>query len=240
MRNLWFPVIWRTPRYRSLAGLAVALAILPVLLGVLACLKTPVGDPERGWIDPRLTGIWLSGDPRPSGSEATISIFEPYDARTWLITSVDVGHAGDAAAAVPPPESVDVLHILATLRGHPPGTASVALYKAWLTTLGGQRFLVLEPKAQPTGNTGFRPELWFPYRVQLQGARVLLSFVNVDTEHLDETTSRKKAEQIIARHAAEADFYKQRTELFPVPRAGYDQVAEILKSIGFGCRPFSC
>jgi hypothetical protein len=223
-------VIWRTPRYRSLAGLAVAVAMLPVLLGIVASLQTPVGDPERSRVDPRLTGIWLSGesgDSQASDSAAAIWIFEPYDARSWLFTYVGCGHAADApsAAAAPSQQCVDVLHILAALRDRPPHAASVTLFKAWLTTLGGQRFLVLEPKAEPTGKRGFRPKYWFALRVQQQGAQLLLSFVRIETEHLGQTTSRSKAEQIIAQHAAEADC-----------RAGPRLCSTLLRVVAMGLR----
>lgn len=231
----WLSAIWRTPRYRSLAGIALGLVILTTLLGILACLKTPVGNPERASVDPRLTGIWLSGDPRPSESAAMIWIFEPYDARTWLLTSIEFGHVSVTipSAAVSSAGS-DVLHILASLREHPPGAASVTLSKAWLADLGGRTFLVQEPKAIPSRKGEFRPEFWIFYRVQLQGTRLLLHQVKESTEHLDQATSRTKAEQIIARHATEPSFYEGTMVLYPIPHAGYDDVQSILKHLGFG------
>ncbi|HJS91802.1 MAG TPA: hypothetical protein VJ738_17675 [Steroidobacteraceae bacterium] len=233
--NRWLSGIWKTRRYRSLAGIALGLVILATLLGILACLKTPVGNPERASIDPRLTGIWLSGNPRPSESAAIIWIFEPYDARTWLITAIEFGHASGNTepSAVPSSVGSDVLHILESLREHPPGAASVTLSKTWLADLGGRTFLVQEPKAIPSRKSEFRPEFWVFYRVQLQGARLLLSQVKESTEHLDQATSRRKAEGIIARHAADANFYSGTTVLYSVPHAGYDDVKSILKHIGF-------
>ena len=230
--NRWLSVIWSTPRYRSLAGIALGLVILATLLGILACLETPVGDPERASVDPRLTGIWLSGNPRPSENSAMIWIFEPYDARTWLLTAVELGHnpGGTSGTAAPSPVSVDVLHILASLREHPPYTPSVSLFKAWLAELGGQRFLVLESKAEPTRAREFLPQYWWLFRVRLEGSRMLLDSVHISTEDLSNTTSRKHAEQIIARHATDAKFYDNRVDtLFPVPHAGYDDVRQILE-----------
>lgn len=235
-KNGWLSAIWRTPRYRSLAGIALGLVIFATLLGILACLKTPVGNPERASVDPRLTGIWLSGNPGPSESAAMIWIFEPYDARTWLVTVVELGNARvyTTSTAAQSPLGVDVLHILAALQEHPPHAASTTLFKSWLTELGGRTFLVQEPKAGPTHKGEFQPDVWFIYRVQLQGTRLLLHQVKESTEHLDQATSRTKAEQIIARHATEPSFYEGTMVLYPIPHAGYDDVQSILKHLGFG------
>jgi hypothetical protein len=249
--------ILRSPRYRSLAGLIVALLVLPVLLGTSDCVtRTPVGDPERSRIDPRLTGIWLS-DRWSSESAAEIWIFEPYDARTWLVTRITVKAKEDQApkAAAPQPESaestvsppqeeivetaprqpnVDVLRILSTLRAPDSHSASMTTFKGWLATLGGQRFLVLEPRIGPSSKREFQSREWMPMRVQLQGQRLLLSLVKTDTDDLNTVTSRQKAEQIIARHAADKEFYDDAfAKLLPVPRAGYDDIEAIVEGARF-------
>ncbi|HCY14323.1 MAG: hypothetical protein CL389_07450 [Acidiferrobacteraceae bacterium] len=70
---------------RSGAGAALALLLLPMLLGVMACLPFPVGDPELSEIDPKLSGIWIGGPGEAENSEeAGFLILDPYDKRTWL------------------------------------------------------------------------------------------------------------------------------------------------------------
>jgi len=252
--------VWAKPGYRSLNGFVAALAILPALLGVLACLKTSVGDPERSRIDPRLTGIWISGDPQLPDARVSLWVLEPYDARTWLISMLEFKRAvaspaaGEGSAAQsgksaepapaaggpeeivvvqPPQQGCGVMPALAALNESHPNTALVGIFKAWLTTLGGQRFLVLEPKGRTSSRDGFRPEYWFPMRVQLNEGRLLLSLVH-SAGDLDTTTSRAKAEQIISRHASEPTFYEKPNEFVSVPRAGYDCVRRIFRGVGFG------
>lgn len=250
--------IFRSPRYRSLGGFIVALLVLPVLLGTSDCVtRTPVGDPERSRVDPRLTGIWLSGDRWPSESAAEIWIFEPYDVRTWLVTYITVKakedkapeaaarrpEAADSTVSPSQPEivdaasqqlSVDVLRILSAIRKRDSLSASMTIFKGWLATLGGQRFLVLEPRIAPSAAREFQPKEWMPMRVQLQGQRLLLSLVNTDVDDLDKATSRQKAEQIIALHAADKEFYDDPfATLLPVPCAGYDDVQVIVEGASF-------
>lgn len=75
-----------------------------------------------------------------------------------------------------------IVESLGDERAKPQG---VAVFKAWVTTLGGRRFLVMEPKAVPSSKRGFRPEEWWVFRVDLQGGRLLLSVLDADTEKLD-------------------------------------------------------
>ena len=85
----------RSPRGRTIIGLTLAVLFVPVVLGITACfeLKTPIGDPHHGWADPRISGVWLSGDPLPKEHEATLWLFEPWDDKTWLVTLLDFDEA---------------------------------------------------------------------------------------------------------------------------------------------------
>ena len=252
-------------RRRSFAGVIVALLLLPFLLGSESCfwpeLKTPIGDSERGWADPRISGVWLGElvNEEPSDFSGWIWVLEPYDSKNWLVTWVafkDKGESGPAAAPsdAPPAEqvspaaqqlpanvsgprpalnAVDVLRIIKTLGDERAGPAHIAVFKGWMTTLGGRRFLVLEPKAVPSTERGFRPESWWVFRADLQDGRLLLSVLAVDTEGLYEATTRAKAEAIIARHAADPKFATLMFTLHPVPRTAYDQAGKALgRAIG--------
>ena len=81
-----------TPRTRSISGAVLMLAIVPAIIGLLACMPVPIGNPERSRVDPDISGVWaMLGD----GDEA-FYIFEPYDKRTWLLTGVPIEEGSEA------------------------------------------------------------------------------------------------------------------------------------------------
>jgi hypothetical protein len=75
-------------RTRSLSGAVLVLVIVPVFVGLLACMPVPVGDPERSRIDPALSGVWAMSE---NGSDSGYFLFRPYDKRTWLVVGVEGG-----------------------------------------------------------------------------------------------------------------------------------------------------
>jgi hypothetical protein len=76
------------PNTRSVSGALLMLIIAPVIIGLLACMPVPIGDPERSRIDPEITGVWFfHGDGDPG-----FYAFEPYDKRTWLLSGVRDDH----------------------------------------------------------------------------------------------------------------------------------------------------
>lgn len=81
----------QSARGRTIVGFVIGVLFIPVMLGVSACLETPIGDPEKGWVDPRVSGVWMGGDPDPEEFNAILWLFEPYDSRTWLVTWVGLG-----------------------------------------------------------------------------------------------------------------------------------------------------
>jgi hypothetical protein len=68
------------PIHRTLAGMGIAAILLPVLIGVLACLPVPIGNPEKSRIDPEMSGVWFDV------FDETLWLIQPYDRRTYLIT----------------------------------------------------------------------------------------------------------------------------------------------------------
>jgi len=264
-------------RLRTLAGLALAILFVPVMLGISACLETPIGDPEKGWVDPRITGVWLAGDPTPADFDAQLWLFEPYDSRTWLVTWVDYGEpdeedpeepaadeagtgtdGGSTAPASTGPETVttavagaadevtpetpvapltpsDVLRILGSLADERVAQTEQVLFKGWLTSIAGRRFLVLEPKLWLDSEQAFRPEGWFVYRVVLKDDRMELALVGGDLDDLTSVKNRGVAEQIIARHVADPELYldEEPTSIYRIPQSSYDEVAGLLERAGF-------
>lgn len=239
--------ILHQPRGRTIVGLVVGLLFVPVMLGISACLETPIGDPEKGWVDPRITGVWLSGDPVPEDFNAQLWLFEPYDSRTWLVTWVGYGEVDEevtaqvaepadeenqetAAAPLAPSDVLRILETLADERAEPQGQY---VFKAWITSIAGRRFLVLEPKVSVDSERSFRPEAWLVYRLALKEGRMELAMVTGNMDDLSSVTSRGEAEQIIARHVADPDLYEETYPVYRIPEPSYDEVAELLRRAGF-------
>jgi len=74
----------------------LALVLIPIFAGLLACMPVPIGDPERSRIDPELSGVWAVLQSEDSGSDAIFYIIEPYDKRTWLVTGGLMGVGEDS------------------------------------------------------------------------------------------------------------------------------------------------
>lgn len=71
------------------------LLLIPFILGLLACLPVPIGDPERSRIDPTISGVWvyMEGDERRG-----FYAFEPFDKRAWLLAGIESGSGNDKVA----------------------------------------------------------------------------------------------------------------------------------------------
>lgn len=240
----------RGPRGRTLLGLTLGVLFVPALIGITACLDIPIGDPEKGWVDPRISGVWLGGDPEPADYEATLWLFEPYDSRTWLVTFLEFGGPGedeDEGAAEPadsadtgadaamPPHPDELLRLLGTLAEPAAEPSGISLFKGWLTSIGDRRFLVLEPKLVLDSEGSFTPSTWFVLHIVVQGDRMKLAIA--EAEGLYDATSRGEAEQAIARGLADPDAYGEPLLLYRIPRPAYEAVAEAVGRAGLETAP---
>ena len=70
---------------RSATGGLLMLLLIPFIIGLLACMPVPIGDPERSRIDPTVSGVWVA---EKEDEGAAYYAFEPFDKRTWLLTGV--------------------------------------------------------------------------------------------------------------------------------------------------------
>ena len=80
------------PTTRSISGAVLMLAIIPAIIGILACMPVPIGNPERSRIDPEISGVWVWLD----SDDDAFYAFEPYDKRTWLLTGIPIEEGKDA------------------------------------------------------------------------------------------------------------------------------------------------
>lgn len=212
---------------RSICGATLMLAIIPMLAGLLACMPVPIGDPERSRIDPKMSGWWVLEE----DGGAVLCVLRPYDKRTWMVISVDVGK-GDAAA-FERPEITTGGDLLAVLRRHEVGQDGIvggapAIYKAWLTRLGGRRFMTWEPVGMIDDPKNYLPEVWLVFGVTVKSEDDFV-LAMLDSEYdafdglfeevteklrgddVDVWKARKRWERVIRKHADDPDLYDSDT-----------------------------
>lgn len=194
-------------RTRSLSGAALMLLILPGIVGLLACMPVPIGDPERSRVDPELNGVWYLADKSDPGFYA----FEPYDKRTWLLMGIPLEegpeadfsdydlaiHAGFAELASNEPVGKD--GAMAT---------GVVVYKAWRTRLARTWFMTWEPKAQ-FEEEGFEPDFWLVFRIEKPDADTLhLYMVNGENAVFKEVDKTRRAyERVLKKNVRNEEIY---------------------------------
>jgi len=151
-----------TPRTRSIGGGLMMLAIIPVIVGLLACMPevVPIGNPERARIDSELSGVWVMGT---EDEFVFVLYFEPYDKRTWLLFCIGPEEGDELDLGENTFDTYDDLVKILTddARGVGPKGVVVgfnSVFKAWTTKLRGETFLVWEVKGelQDDGTFGVR------------------------------------------------------------------------------------
>jgi hypothetical protein len=223
-------------RARTIAGPVVFASLAPFLLALMACLKVPVGDPEKSRIDPALSGVWQV-DHKTGISDEGLWIIEPWDARTWIVTilaatdddSADEVTSVDEATAT---TTTDAISKLANS-----GLSSSREFKAWLATFSGVRFLVLEPKRVVRASAGMKPEFWFVFKVT-QPTSDRLELLLVGGDDITDAKTTAKAEAILRRHARDRSLYggtnHELQALLRVPETEYGRVEELLETLNIG------
>lgn len=174
---------------RSVTGAVLMLAIIPVIVGLLACMPVPVGDAERSRIDPDLNGLWaLVVDEADDG----YYLFRPWDKRTWLVLGVE-----DDGNSVEP----------------------AVVYKAWLAKLGGETFMSWEMAAGMREDGSFQPEYWLVFRVEKSEEDLRLHPLNYEYDGFEDLPEpetykgdyvrdmRRKFERIIRKNVDDEDMY---------------------------------
>ena len=195
---------------RSASGALLALFTVPVIIGLLACLPVPIGNPERSRIDPDITGVWAWLD---AAEGVGFYTFEPFDKRTWLLSGIGIEEGreadlgdyaissyGDFARFV---DEVPVGDDGAT-------TTEVALYKAWRTKLGGEWFMTWEPKAV-YDEDGFVPDAWLVFRLERPDPDTLdLYMVDGDAEVFKDVEKTRRAyERVLRKNVHDENVYSE-------------------------------
>ena len=94
-----------------LVALVTVAPLIVVILWLTACVKHPVGDPEKSRVDPAYSGVWLEQE---SNGDRSFLFLRPYDARTYFANIFTYGSDGDE---LKPKQRINC--------------------KAWLTPIGG-------------------------------------------------------------------------------------------------------
>jgi hypothetical protein len=181
--------------------------MIPAIIGLLACLPVPIGDPERSRVDPDITGVWSWVD----GSEIAFYAFHAYDKRTWLLTGVALEEGEGADLSEYDVETSSGLQLLIENEevGEEGPTASKAtLYKAWRTKLGGEWFMTWEGLF-PHAEEKFVPESWYVFRIQKTDANILdLYMIDGEDDRFDEVKKTRRAyERVLKKHARDPDLF---------------------------------
>ncbi len=182
--------------HRVLTGLAVA------IVGLLGCLPVPIGDPEKSRIDPELNGMWLMIGP---GDGPAVTLFEPYDKRTWLISQFHISTSKESCEPddlfpegdddydfVDGDEDGETIYdtVVRYIEAHGADCFagdSVAHYKAWRTKLGGKWFMTWEPKGLYEEDFGFANQVWLAWRIVKSGpGRLTLKMIDSDYDGFEE------------------------------------------------------
>ena len=206
-------------KLRSIGGALLMLVIIPILAGLLACMPVPIGNPERSRIDSDMSGIWII---ESEGDAGNIYLFQPWDKRTWLVAGVEVGEGRGYEGEELDLETAD--ETARVLRETPIGAAGITssgtvLYKAWLTRLGGVRFMTWENVGGFDDDGSHRPEYWWVWRVdKADENRFTLRGVVPEHEVFDDIVkpneydgedyiraTRRKWERALARVAKDVD-----------------------------------
>lgn len=215
-------------RWRSLLGLALFAVLAPSLLTLMACLEVPIGAPEKSVVDPALSGAWLSVD--DNSAEPWLWLLEPWDQRTWITTWVMAESAApEETEGAGPREGLRDLEALEALE-----SATVAVFKTWLTEIGGVRFLVLEPKVVLNADTGMAPQTWLAFAIVQAGPERL------EMQLIDQPADATTTEETEARIAALAKDGKLfatngQPRLFRrIGEAEFERVGDVFRNLGIG------
>jgi hypothetical protein len=234
-----------TKNTRSISGAVLMLMIIPIFAGLLACMPVPIGDPERGRIDPSLSGPWVMDD----GNDSNLYLFQPYDKRTWLVVGAQIEEGSDADIDDLTIDTAD--DVFAALRTYSIGddgitSATTIAFKAWLTKLGGEQFMTWEPVGGMNTDGSFKPDYWFVYKVVKENEdTVNLYVVNPEFEGFEAITTpddyegddyvgdmRRTWERALKRHANDPELFGDDPwVMHRVPASAVEEAAELFQEV---------
>ena len=171
-----------------LVALVTVAPLIVVILWLTACVKHPVGDPEKSKVDPAYSGVWLEQE---SNGDRSFLFLRPYDARTYFANIFTYRSSGDG---LKPVQRMNC--------------------KAWLTPIGGATFLTLEPlSGEHFAGLGDKP----PYlvaKVSLADGALQLRLVNGDHDAVKNASDGQALEAVIEKAVNSAALYGGEATVF--------------------------
>ena len=224
------------------------LVIIPVFAGLLACMPVPIGNPERSRIDPDISGVWVQ---ELDGEFDALYLYQPYDKRTWLVVGATLEEgAAYQGESFDIETSEDALRVLADHHVGEDGITSptTIAIKAWLTKLGGERFMTWEMVGGFNPDGTYKPEMWYVFRVEkIDKDHLELYMVNGEHEAFDDILKpadyegddyvkamRRKWERAlakVAKHVDDDDLYAERHTLRRLPEEHMEKASELFRQV---------
>ena len=198
-----------TPRQRSVTGLVIAMILVPIVAGLLACMPVPIGDPERSRVDPALNGIWVSED------FDSVWIFQPYDKRTWLIRAFDIADMTSTRVNNTPDVKSyeELVEAMEDIRFGDDGFTSneVQLYKAWHTKIKRQRFITWQGTAYFDAEGMYEPEMWLVWKIgELSDDSLALYLMNGEYSGFKGVDKTRRAyERVVRKNVDDPELYSE-------------------------------
>lgn len=202
------------PKTRSISGATLMLIIIPVIVGLLACMPevVPLGNPERARIDPELSGVWVMGT---EDEVVFVLYFDPYDKRTWLVFCIGPEEGDELDLGEDTIDTYDDMVEILTDEVRGVGskgiTASeVSTYKSWTTKLRGETFLIWVPKGQLRDDGTFGVDFaWNWHLKKITPTHFEIRFINFDDPIFEDVdlTNRRALEKVIRKNVNNEALY---------------------------------
>jgi hypothetical protein len=169
---------------KAKSPLVTQVGVAPLVVAILsltACVKYPVGDPEKSKVDPKLSGAWCY----QQANSKTLLFIRPYDSRTYFVKSLSYE---EESGVVRPGEQQE--------------------FKAWLTTLGGADFFTMEllDCAAFAGLNTEKPP-YFVAKADLADGSLRLHLVNGEQQPAKAAASRSELEAAIVKNVGSDALY---------------------------------
>lgn len=223
------------------------LVIIPIFAGLLACMPeyVPLGNPERARIDEDMSGMWfVEGDGTENGLIGNVVFLEPWDKRTWLITTVGV-ELSDSADLDELDFELEYEGDTSTYDGfvglfeHLDVDEAVfevgALqYKAWLVKLRGEHFMTWELRVvKDNSDQLLESWYWQDFRVTERAAdRMVMHLIDPDFPQLKEAPAERRAwERVVKKHVDDDELYYDEDIVFE--RVREDDIDLFIELVGY-------
>lgn len=209
---------------RSISGAALMLVIIPIFAGLLACMPehVPLGNPEKARVDEDMSGMWFVQN-ESSGLIGNFVLLEPWDKRTWLITTVVIEESGSGDLNDFEYEGDETTYDGFVGFFEHPEVDVEALefgaiqYKGWLVKLGGETFITWELRVVADGAEELlKPWYWQDLRVTEVGPdRMVMHLIDDQFPPLQEAPkTRRDWEKVVRKNADNDELYEEGAVVF--------------------------